>query len=181
MRMPRNLTLRWPSAALVFAAMLALLSACGPGRLDAPGLAAGAAGQPHVLANWLADADPQRGRQALQDYGCVSCHTIPGVPGANSLVGPPLTDWAGRGYIAGLLPNTPDNLVLWIQFPQEVQPGNVMPNMNVGEADARDMAAYLYTLEPRRPWWGGWLGSGSGAPAPASPDTDQEAAANGEG
>jgi cytochrome c1 len=62
------------------------------------------------------------------------------------MVGPPLTDWAQRRYIAGLLPNTPENLVKWLRYPQDVEPGTVMPNMDVTEQDARDMAAYLYTL-----------------------------------
>jgi cytochrome c2 len=90
--------------------------------------------------------DAERGRQTLGDYGCHACHTIPGVPEADAMVGPPLTDWAQRRYIAGLLPNTPENLVKWLRYPQDVEPGTVMPNMDVTEQDARDMAAYLYTL-----------------------------------
>jgi cytochrome c2 len=57
-----------------------------------------------------------------------------------------LNDWAERHFIAGLLPNTPDHLIEWIRFPQSISPGNAMPDMGVDEADARDMAAYLYTL-----------------------------------
>jgi cytochrome c2 len=90
--------------------------------------------------------DVQRGRILLQEYGCHSCHTIPGVPNADSYVGPPLTAWADRHYIAGSLPNEPDNLLLWIRFPQAVEPGTAMPNLGVDEQDALDMAAYLYTL-----------------------------------
>ena len=90
--------------------------------------------------------DPERGVQAFRAYGCTSCHTIPGVRGANSLVGPPLTRWAERGFIAGNLPNTPYNLVQWIRYPQRIEPGTVMPDLDVSEQDARDMAAYLFTL-----------------------------------
>jgi cytochrome c2 len=57
-----------------------------------------------------------------------------------------LNQFADRIYIAGRLPNTPENLMLWIQKPQEVVPNNAMPNMGIGEQDSRDMAAYLYTL-----------------------------------
>ncbi len=92
------------------------------------------------------DGDPQRGRQAIQQYGCGGCHMIPGVDGADSMVGPPLTDWANRIYIAGRLPNTPENLTRWIQNPQAIDPENVMPNLGVSEEEAQDIAAYLYTL-----------------------------------
>jgi cytochrome c2 len=62
------------------------------------------------------------------------------------MVGPPLDHFAYRVYIAGMLPNTPDNLMHWIQKPQEVVPRNAMPDMGVNEKDSRDIAAYLYTL-----------------------------------
>jgi cytochrome c1 len=65
---------------------------------------------------------------------------------ANGLVGPPLQHFAGRTIIAGLLPNTPANLVKWIRFPQEVVPGNAMPDGGLDDLQARDIAAYLYTL-----------------------------------
>jgi len=91
-------------------------------------------------------ADARNGRAAIQRYGCMSCHTVPGVPGAQGTAGPPLTDFADRSYIAGMLLNTADNLVHWIQHPQEVVPGNDMPELGVTDNDARDIAAYLYTL-----------------------------------
>lgn len=90
--------------------------------------------------------DPSRGAVALRAYGCGACHTIPGVPMANALVGPPLNSWGERQYIAGRLLNEPAHLVEWIRFPQAIEPGTAMPNMGVSEQDARDMAAYLYTL-----------------------------------
>ncbi len=90
--------------------------------------------------------DPERGPELMQKYGCITCHTVPGVAGANGNVGPPLTDWADRVYIAGLLQNNPDNLISWIQNPQAVVPGNAMPVLGVSDQDARDIAAYLYTL-----------------------------------
>ena len=90
--------------------------------------------------------DPERGRQWLRSYGCTSCHTIPGVRGADALVGPPLTRLAARVYVAGHLPNTPENLVRWIQNPQQVSPGTAMPNTGVTDEHVLDIAAYLYTL-----------------------------------
>jgi cytochrome c len=95
----------------------------------------------------LTGGDPQRGREMIRAYGCQSCHTIPGVRGANGLVGPPLNHIARRVYIAGILPNSPDNLMRWIQNPQAaIQQPTAMPNMGISEADARDIVAYLYKL-----------------------------------
>jgi cytochrome c2 len=90
----------------------------------------------------------ENGRELLSAWGCGACHRIPGVVGADALVGPPLDAWSERQFIAGTLENSPDNLIYWIMHPQEVEPGTAMPDTNVPESAARDMAAYLYTLEP---------------------------------
>ena len=90
--------------------------------------------------------DVEAGRQAIQSWGCGSCHTIPGVPGAYGKVGPKLEQMAEQTYIAGMLPNNPDNLIRWIMDPQEIQPGNAMPDTGVTETMARNMAAYLYSI-----------------------------------
>ncbi len=84
------------------------------------------------------------GRRLIAQYGCGSCHSIPGVSGANSMVGPPLDCFYQRGYIAGKLPNTRDNLIMWIMNPQQIDPGTAMPDMGVKEKEAGDIAAYLY-------------------------------------
>lgn len=94
----------------------------------------------------LTGGDPGRGQVALRQRGCASCHTIPGVPGADGLVGPPLGGIASRVYIAGVLPNTPANLIRWIQMPRSVDEHTAMPNTGVTEAEARDIAGYLYSL-----------------------------------
>ncbi len=94
----------------------------------------------------VAGGDRERGRIALDGFGCGTCHVIPGVRGAVGKVGPPLSQFALRAYIAGQLPNEPENLLRWVQDPQGVEPGTAMPNLGVGPAVARDMAAYLYTL-----------------------------------
>lgn len=90
--------------------------------------------------------DAHRGPRLIKAFGCGGCHSVPGVKGARGNVGPPLTRIGERTYIAGMLRNTPSNMVRWIRDPQGVVPGNAMPNMGVSEADARDIAAYLYTL-----------------------------------
>ncbi|HYY58237.1 MAG TPA: c-type cytochrome [Pyrinomonadaceae bacterium] len=90
---------------------------------------------------------PAKGRAAIGRYGCSACHTVPGVSGANGHVGPPLAEIASRVYLAGRLQNTPDNMILWIRNPQGVDDKTAMPNLGVSEADARDIASYLYTLK----------------------------------
>jgi cytochrome c len=91
--------------------------------------------------------DAGRGRQAMARYGCGACHAIPGVSGARGNVGPSLSGMGERRIVAGMLANEPANLIHWIQDPQSVVPGNAMPNMGVSDDDARDIAAYLYTLK----------------------------------
>ena len=86
------------------------------------------------------------GRRAIDQYGCATCHVIPGITGATRPVGPPLTGIASRSYIAGVLENSPDNMARWIMRPQHVRPITAMPDVRVREEDARDIAAYLETL-----------------------------------
>jgi cytochrome c2 len=90
--------------------------------------------------------DPEQGRNAIARYGCGSCHVVPGVDDAVGMVCPPLIHWSRRGYIAGRLPNTPADLVHWIVAPQAIEPGTAMPMLGVSVSDARNIAAYLYTL-----------------------------------
>lgn len=89
--------------------------------------------------------DPRRGEAMFIQYGCGSCHAINGVRTATGGVGPPLDGIALRVIIAGRLSNTPDNMEKWIRDPQQVSPGTAMPDLNVGQQDARDITAFLYT------------------------------------
>jgi cytochrome c1 len=91
--------------------------------------------------------DPDRGKAVIASHGCASCHTVPGVHGANALVGPPLTSMGSRTYVAGVLQNTPDNLIKWLKDPPAVDPKTAMPNLHLSDSDARDAATYLYTLQ----------------------------------
>lgn len=92
------------------------------------------------------DGDAARGRVLLSQYGCGYCHSIPGVHAALGHVGPPLDDVGRRVYIAGSLPNTPQQMALWIRFPQSYRPGTAMPDLHVRADDARDMVAQFYRL-----------------------------------
>ena len=102
----------------------------------------------HSTSTWaMSGTNAHRGSMLMQQYGCSSCHSISDVGSARGLVGPPLTQFAHRSYIAGVMSNNPENLVKWLREPQRVIPGNAMPNTNLTEQDARDIAAYLYTLQ----------------------------------
>lgn len=122
------------AAVCVLACGLLALSSCRQAELERK-------------AEAMTGGSARRGVEAIQRYGCASCHTIPGVPGAAALVGPNLQQVASRMYLAGVLPNTPDNMIRWIQHPRDVDPLTAMPNLNVTDADARDIASYLYTLK----------------------------------
>jgi len=94
-----------------------------------------------------APGDAARGKRAMHQYACVTCHVIPGVTGATRHVGPPLSGIARRTYIAGVLQNTHENMVRWIMAPQRASSLTAMPDLGVSEEDARDMAAFLATLK----------------------------------
>jgi len=108
-------------------------------------LAIGLAGCQEDNATVVA-GNAQHGIALIEQNGCGTCHMIPGIDGADGLVGPPLTMMGRRIYIAGVRRNTPENMTAWLQNPQAVVPGNVMPNMGLSRQDAVDVAAYLSTL-----------------------------------
>lgn len=91
--------------------------------------------------------DAHRGGDLVRQYQCGACHEIPGIAGANGNVGPPLRRIGTRTYIAGYIQNSPDNMADWIENPQRALPGNAMPTMGIPQKDARDIAAFLYTLK----------------------------------
>ena len=105
-------------------------------------LAAACGAEPHALGG-----DPEAGKLLLRQYGCGTCHEIPGVAAARGRVGPPLERLARRAYLSGSLPNTPENLGRWIREPQKIDPRTAMPDMQVTGEHSRHMVAYLYTLK----------------------------------
>jgi cytochrome c1 len=90
--------------------------------------------------------DPDAGRAAIHAVGCGVCHDIPGVSGAHGVVGPPLGHFAQRQFIAGTLPNRPGVLTRWVGDAPALLPSTAMPDLPIDEEQARDIAAYLYTL-----------------------------------
>ena len=91
--------------------------------------------------------NPKQGRKLVIKYRCGSCHVIPGVPNANGTVGAPLTAMGRRTMIAGVIPNTPPNMERWVRDPKAIDPKTAMPDLGLTKQQARDVAAYLYTLQ----------------------------------
>ena len=112
--------------------VLAGLSACKP-TINGP--------------SWSGLGDAKAGKTVIANAQCGACHEIPGIDGAGGRVGPPLTGFADRTVIAGVLPNAPDDLIRWLRFPQQVKPGDAMPDTGLDDQQARNAAAYLYTLK----------------------------------
>lgn len=99
-----------------------------------------------AAAHELTGGDPDRGKTAFTAHGCGACHAIRNVVTAQGQVGPALDGIAARGFLAGGQPNEPERMIAWIQHPQALQPGVGMPETGLTDAEARDVAAYLYTL-----------------------------------
>lgn len=106
--------------------------------------------QREAEAPMVTAGDAERGRTLIRKYGCGTCHLVPGVEGAVGTMGPPLAGIADRPILMGGIPNEPANMMKWIRDPREINPRTLMPDLNLGEQDASDIAAYLYTLEEAR-------------------------------
>lgn len=115
------------------ALLLLLLAGCSGGRYT-------------QAVEIVPGGNPQLGAQLIESYRCGACHMIPGIKDADGLVGPPLILFARRTYVGGEVPNTPPNLIRWIQDPKSIEPGTAMPTLGLDQQQARDVAAYLYTL-----------------------------------
>lgn len=87
-----------------------------------------------------------QGKQSLVKYGCYACHVIPKISKGAGRVGPKLEEIAEQIYIGGVLPNSPDNMIKWLQDPQQYSPNTAMPDMDVNQEDARNMTAHLFKI-----------------------------------
>jgi cytochrome c len=96
------------------------------------------------VARTVTGGDPDRAPEIMRRYGCGGCHAIPGIAGADGLVGPPLSGLIHRVYVGGVATNSPDHLIQWIIDPRGLSPRSAMPATGISEAEARDVAAYLY-------------------------------------
>ena len=93
----------------------------------------------------VSDAAAQ-GRRVFETTACINCHTVSGTV-ANGRFGPNLTHLMSRETIAaGAAANTPQNLRLWIENPDAIKPGSLMPAMQLNDQDLDALTAYLETL-----------------------------------
>jgi putative membrane protein len=113
----------------------------------AVGVAGGGMACGRAEATPVPGGDVERGKEVVTAMGCGSCHDIAGLRNAEGQVGPPLAGVRNRAIIGGALPNTPDNMMLWIEDPPSIAPNTAMPNLGVSPQQARDIVAYLYTLK----------------------------------
>jgi cytochrome c len=132
---PRGVALLAILLLLILSAIVAAVGLRGPSEPD-----------PARELAVLTGGDPDRGRETIRQNGCPTCHIISGISEAKGLVGPPLDHFASRAYIGGVVPNTPANLVAWIRNPPGIDSMTAMTATGLSEVQARDAAAYLYTL-----------------------------------
>ena len=118
-------------AAALAAAVVATACASTPSRTSPPQV-------PH--------GNPPLGAEDIVHFGCGACHIIPGISDATGLAGPPLIHWSQRGFIAGEVANNGPNLIRWIMDPRSIEPNTAMPDLGVSQDQARDIAAYLFTI-----------------------------------
>lgn len=97
----------------------------------------------------LGDASVATGRLLVTEKGCVACHTFPDVPWPRGGLGPSLHGFARQGLIAGRLPNQPGVLMQFVRNAPGLVPGTAMPAITMSDQEARDVTAYLLTLQSR--------------------------------
>lgn len=129
----------FPLAAFMFAAVL--------GGATAAYTAHQSHQQLKATARELTGGEPDRAPPLMIRYGCAGCHSIPGVPGATGHVGPPLSAVGKRVYVGGAALNTPERLIEWLVDPRRISGRSAMPATGLSTSEARDVAAYLYTLQ----------------------------------
>jgi cytochrome c len=131
--------MRFPTVLLAVGALL-LAGGCAP--------SGGASAAPPPPTGTLSP-DAQAGQRLMAQKGCGACHIIPGVSGANGVVGPSLAGVASRATIAGgAVPNRgPDDLKKWIMDPPALKPDTQMPNLGLSDDEATKIVAYLELLK----------------------------------
>ncbi|WP_354087645.1 c-type cytochrome [Brevundimonas faecalis] len=95
----------------------------------------------------LAGADSAAGLSLIRTHGCAVCHAIPGVAWPRGRTGGSLEGVGARPMIAGRLPNQPAVMAAFVRDAPSLLPDTGMPPLSLSEAEARDIAAYLYTLD----------------------------------
>jgi cytochrome c oxidase subunit II len=87
------------------------------------------------------------GRRIFETTACINCHAVAGTV-ADGRFGPDLTHLMSRDTIAsGAALNTPEELRKWIQNPESIKPGSLMPAMKLNDQELNAVTAYLETLQ----------------------------------
>ncbi len=95
---------------------------------------------------WVSNDTVAEGRRIFETTACVNCHAVAGTV-ADGRFGPDLTHLMSRDTIAaGAAPNTRENLRAWIEQPDSIKPGSLMPAMQLNEKDLEALTDYLETL-----------------------------------
>ena len=93
------------------------------------------------------DSRASEGKRVFERTACINCHTVTGTV-ANGRFGPDLTHVMSRTTIAaGAAQNTPRNLRAWIQNPNAIKPGSLMPAMQLSDGDLNAVVSYMETLQ----------------------------------
>ena len=99
----------------------------------------------------LTGGDPAAGKDKIILHDCHSCHVIPGIPENANSRGPTLRHWGGRSTIARTWPNTAENLEDFLEHPDRMLHATGMKSEmampTIKPADAKDIAAYLFSIE----------------------------------
>src|SRR5260221_573091 len=93
------------------------------------------------------DQSVEEGKRQFIANSCGACHDIGGT-NAKGVFGPDLTHFASRQTLgSGVAANNEENLRSWLQDPQVLKPGCLMPNMKLGDKQLQSILAYLRTLK----------------------------------
>jgi cytochrome c oxidase subunit II len=110
---------------------------------DRPTFQAWAQGQQKALTT----GDASAGRTTFESLSCVNCHVIKGTKAIGKF-GPDLSHLGSRATIAaGVITNTPEHLKAWINDPQEIKPGCLMPSLKLGPTELNNVVSYLESLK----------------------------------
>lgn len=81
------------------------------------------------------------------EQSCISCHAVDATD-TKTMAGPNLANFGERNKIAAaILPNTKEDLKKWLQEPEVVKPGNLMPNLGINDEQADALVEYLHGLK----------------------------------
>ena len=110
--------------------------------------------EPEDFERWLAnearpavdDPSVRAGKAVFLGQTCINCHRVRGTPAQGTYV-TDLTHLMSRATIAaGMVPSTAKDLGHWIEDPQTVKPGCLMPAFGLDVRDRTRLVDYLLTL-----------------------------------